>query len=78
MKKSLMLLVMVGFMSIGLNLSSCNNSASGDTIYQCEMHADVTSDKPGKCPKCGMDLTQVKKSEMKKAEKPAAADSTKK
>lgn len=27
-----------------------------DTIYACPMHADVTSDKPGKCPKCGMDL----------------------
>ncbi|MGH2379491.1 MAG: NADH-quinone oxidoreductase subunit J [Candidatus Limnocylindria bacterium] len=24
--------------------------------YSCPMHADVTSDKPGKCPKCGMAL----------------------
>lgn len=27
-----------------------------DTQYTCPMHADVTSDKPGKCPKCGMQL----------------------
>ncbi len=32
--------------------------ASGN--YVCPMHADVTSDKAGKCPKCGMDLV-VKK-----------------
>jgi hypothetical protein len=24
------------------------------------MHPDVTSDKAGKCPKCGMDLTEKK------------------
>ena len=28
--------------------------------YTCTMHPDVVSDKPGKCPKCGMDLV-VKK-----------------
>ena len=25
-------------------------------LYTCPMHPDVISDKPGKCPKCGMDL----------------------
>lgn len=25
-------------------------------VYYCPMHPDVTSDKPGKCPKCGMTL----------------------
>ena len=29
--------------------------------YVCPMHSDVTSDKPGTCPKCGMDLEEVKK-----------------
>jgi FtsP/CotA-like multicopper oxidase with cupredoxin domain len=26
------------------------------TIYACPMHPDVTSDQPGRCPKCGMKL----------------------
>ncbi len=28
--------------------------------YICPMHSDVVSDKPGSCPKCGMDLIEVK------------------
>jgi P-type Cu2+ transporter len=27
-----------------------------EKAYTCPMHPDVTSDEPGKCPKCGMDL----------------------
>lgn len=27
------------------------------TRYTCSMHPEVVSDKPGKCPKCGMNLT---------------------
>ena len=34
---------------------------SGETIYQCSMHPEVLSDKPGSCPKCGMDLSEMKK-----------------
>ena len=35
---------------------------SGDTFYQCEMDPAVISDKPGTCPKCGMELeTMIKK-----------------
>src|SRR5260221_14108701 len=30
------------------------------TKYTCPMHPEVISDKPGKCPKCGMDLVKVK------------------
>jgi hypothetical protein len=29
-------------------------------MYSCPMHPDVMSDKAGKCPKCGMDLTVAK------------------
>jgi multidrug efflux pump subunit AcrA (membrane-fusion protein) len=28
------------------------------TVYTCPMHPEVTADKPGKCPKCGMDLVK--------------------
>ena len=30
-------------------------------LYTCPMHPDVISDKPGKCPKCGMDLVPIEK-----------------
>lgn len=33
--------------------------------YTCSMHPDVISDKPGKCPKCGMDLVVRKKANKK-------------
>lgn len=29
-------------------------------VYVCPMHPDVKSDKPGKCPKCGMNLEPKK------------------
>lgn len=32
--------------------------------YTCTMHADVIADKPGTCPKCGMEL--VEKDDTKK------------
>jgi hypothetical protein len=28
--------------------------------YTCPMHPEVKSDKPGKCPKCGMELVKKK------------------
>lgn len=44
---------------------SCNNSTSEKieattAAYTCPMHPEVKSDKPGKCPKCGMNLVKVK------------------
>ncbi len=33
--------------------------------YSCSMHPDVTSDKPGKCSKCGMNLNLSSKEKMK-------------
>jgi len=38
---------------------------SSAATYACPMHPDVTSDKPGKCSKCGMDLVKSKKEQMK-------------
>lgn len=49
--------------------TSCENATTKDSDnavnsssqkYTCPMHPEVISDKPGSCPKCGMDL--VKKS----------------
>lgn len=34
--------------------------AKTKTIYTCSMHAEIVSDKEGKCPKCGMKLVKAK------------------
>jgi Cu(I)/Ag(I) efflux system membrane fusion protein len=37
---------------------STNNKQTGKVaaVYTCPMHPEVISDKPGNCPKCGMEL----------------------
>jgi hypothetical protein len=42
--------------------SSQSQSQSGNKAvqYTCSMHPEVVQDKPGKCPKCGMDLVEKK------------------
>ncbi|HEX8561752.1 MAG TPA: multicopper oxidase domain-containing protein [Flavobacterium sp.] len=54
-------------------LSEAISAAQG--IYTCPMHPGVTSDKPGKCPKCGMDLVErkVKRATKTKAKTKSAA-----
>lgn len=38
---------------------SASHKSQGQAIaYTCPMHPDVTSDRPGKCPKCRMDLVR--------------------
>ncbi|RPD51146.1 efflux RND transporter periplasmic adaptor subunit [Paracnuella aquatica] len=49
-------------------LFACSNGKvvkDSDVIYTCSMDPQVLSDKPGKCPICGMTLTPVKKSAVK-------------
>lgn len=33
-------------------------TSTDNVYYTCSMHPEVISNKPGKCPKCGMDLVQ--------------------
>lgn len=35
------------------------------TVYTCPMHPEIVSDKPGKCPKCGMNLVAKKGNDTK-------------
>ena len=34
------------------------NAATATVQYTCPMHPEVVQDKPGKCPKCGMELVE--------------------
>jgi Cu(I)/Ag(I) efflux system membrane fusion protein len=36
-----------------------SRSVDGKTIYQCSMHPQIVSDRPGQCPICHMTLTKV-------------------
>ena len=39
-----------------------NKLKVGEVFYQCPMDMEEISDKPGACPKCGMDLEKMTKS----------------
>lgn len=70
-------LILLSTVAVALTIFACNNSPSGtnqqsnavdttkmktgDAYYQCEMHPEVTSDKPGTCYKCGMNLEKKEK-----------------
>lgn len=73
MKKTIIL----SAVAFALTIIACNNSATdskqqsnaidttkmktGETFYQCPMHPEAISDKPGSCPKCGMDMEKKEK-----------------
>jgi PBP1b-binding outer membrane lipoprotein LpoB len=40
------------------NESSNSQTTTEKVVYTCPMHPEVQSDKPGSCPKCGMDLVK--------------------
>jgi transcription initiation factor IIE alpha subunit len=68
--KSFQTLLMAAFTILSVNLfaqapvttgkGKTHSHEAEKTMYTCSMHPEVKSDKPGKCPKCGMDLIKVK------------------
>ena len=56
------------FLSAALVFTACSDNGSNakteqltkDETYTCTMHNEVMSEKPGKCPKCGMTLVKQK------------------
>ena len=71
MKKLIMIafilvFVNAAFSQMNMNQEKQPKADNSKTVkYTCPMDADVISDKPGKCPKCGMTLV-VKKAERTK------------
>ncbi|WP_114940176.1 heavy metal-binding domain-containing protein [Mucilaginibacter endophyticus] len=74
MKKVMLMAVAILFSSATVFAANSTTAVSDTTKtkkvkpakvqYTCTMHPEVLSDKPGKCPKCGMTL--VKKEPAKK------------
>ena len=65
MKKTFLLAVLVTLGSASLFAQTGKSpkpaSAQASMMYTCSMHPEVKSDKPGKCPKCGMTLDKMEK-----------------
>ena len=70
--KILHLLTHNSFTAHANQVAESANREKGREVYQCPMHPQVISDKPGTCPICGMDL--VLKNEQ---EKPRSSDTSK-
>ncbi|HAL82611.1 MAG TPA: hypothetical protein DCO83_10555 [Mucilaginibacter sp.] len=71
MKKVILMAVVIVSIVVSASANPLNNRLSDTTktkkvkpakvLYTCQMHPDVLSDKPGKCPKPGCGMTLVKK-----------------
>lgn len=53
------LLALAGAVVTGCRREPAREAAAPAALYQCPMHPEVTSDRPGSCPICGMDLVKV-------------------
>jgi uncharacterized paraquat-inducible protein A len=72
--KSLKMLMMAAFTIVSLSVfaqadtktnTSTTTRKKDKQMYSCPMHPAVTSDKPGKCSQCGMNLMRSPKEKMK-------------
>jgi hypothetical protein len=75
MKKVMLIAVAILFSAAAVFAANATNPAPDTTKtkkvkpakvqYTCTMHPEVISDKPGKCPKCGMKLVEKKPAKKK-------------
>ncbi|HEY2721591.1 MAG TPA: heavy metal-binding domain-containing protein [Chitinophagaceae bacterium] len=70
MKK--IIILAIGIFSLSMNVFAQEKAGKKDTTthatlysYACPMHPNFVSDKPGKCPKCGMDMALSSKEQLK-------------
>src|SRR5688572_25503047 len=56
------IIIAIAFLFFASCKSKKEVSTKSDTYYTCSMDPQVVEYKPGKCPICHMELTQVKKS----------------
>jgi len=57
--KTLLILVSSMLLFVGFAVAQTATPATkSGPSYTCSMHPEIASDKPGTCPKCGMDLVQ--------------------
>jgi RND family efflux transporter MFP subunit len=65
-KKIFLLLVLaLALGAAALSATACRGSQTAEqgTLYHCPMHPTYTSDRPGECPICGMDIVEVEQEE---------------
>jgi hypothetical protein len=62
-----LVILVAGFVLVGSSVSQAyGQTAQSKPVkqkvvnYTCPMHPEVIKDKPGKCPKCGMELVEKK------------------
>jgi Cu+-exporting ATPase len=64
MKTSIVIFATAALLAVTFNACNNNNQANSTTShpkkgkYTCTMHPAISSDKPGVCPKCGMELVE--------------------